>query len=104
MFRHARAATPDPARPAPLPPLPAAALLGLAGAAAVTLLTELLPVGVLPPMGAALHVSPARIGLLTTGYAAAATLAAVPLTAATRSLGRRPLLTCLLAGLAVANV
>src|SRR5436305_1213974 len=86
------------------PRLPLAALLGLAGGAAVTLLTELLPVGVLPQMSSALHVSAARIGLLAGGYAAAATVAAVPLTALTRPLGRRPLLTGLLAGLALANL
>jgi predicted MFS family arabinose efflux permease len=79
-------------------------LLGLAGGAAVTLLTELLPVGVLPQMSSALHVPAARIGLLAGGYAAAATVAAVPLTALTRPLGRRPLLTGLLAGLALANL
>src|SRR5205823_5472341 len=53
------------------PRLPLAALLGLAGGAAVTLLTELLPVGVLPQMSSALHVSAARIRLLAGGSAAA---------------------------------
>lgn len=110
MFRDAPArpgAPPSHGGPLTGPPvarLPVAALLGLAGSAAVTLLTELLPVGVLPQMSSALHVSPAQIGLLASGYAAAATVAAVPLTALTRSLGRRPLLTGLLAGLALANV
>jgi predicted MFS family arabinose efflux permease len=92
------------ARRAAAPRLPLPALLTLAGSAAVTLLTELLPAGVLPQMSAALQVTPARIGFLASAYAAAAALAAIPFTALTRSLARRPLLIGLLAALAVANL
>ena len=92
------------APPKAVPPLPVTALLSLSASAAVTLVTELLPVGVLPQMSAALHVSPASVGALATGYAAAAAVAAVPLTALTRALDRRRLLVVLLAMLALANV
>jgi predicted MFS family arabinose efflux permease/uncharacterized RmlC-like cupin family protein len=85
-------------------PLPLLALLSLAGSAAVTLLTELLPAGVLPQMSAALQVPPARIGFLASGYAAAAAVAAIPFTALARALPRRPLVAGLLLALAVADV
>jgi predicted MFS family arabinose efflux permease len=91
-----------PARGAP-PRLPLLALTSLAGSAAVTLLTELLPAGVLPQMSSALQVAPARIGFLASGYAGAAALAAIPFTALGRSLPRRPLVIGLLAVLAVAD-
>jgi predicted MFS family arabinose efflux permease len=86
------------------PRLPLLALMSLAGSAAVTLLTELLPAGVLPQMSAALQVPPARIGFLASGYAAAAAVSAIPFTMVARPMARRPLLIGLLAVLAVANV
>jgi predicted MFS family arabinose efflux permease len=86
------------------PRLPLLALTSLAGSAAVTLLTELLPAGVLPQMSSALHVPPARIGFLASGYAAAAAVAAIPFTALARSLARRPLVVGLLFVLALADV
>ena len=73
---------PDPAPPARPPALPLGALLALASTAALILVTELLPVGLLAPMGAALHQSEGRIGFLASGYAAAATVGAIPLTRA----------------------
>ena len=86
------------------PRLPLPALMSLAGSAAATLLTELLPAGVLPQMSSALQVPPARIGFLASGYAAAAAVAAIPFTALARSMPRRPLVTGLLFVLAVADV
>jgi predicted MFS family arabinose efflux permease len=91
------------ARERAAPRLPLLALTSLAGSAAVTLLTELLPAGVLPQMSSALHVSPTGIGFLASGYAAAAALAAIPFTALARSVPRRPLVIGLLAVLALAN-
>jgi predicted MFS family arabinose efflux permease len=79
-------------------------LLGLSAAAAVTLLTELLPAGVLPQMSTSLEVSEGRIGYLASAFALASTAAAIPFTALTRGLPRRPLLLGLLVGLAVANL
>jgi len=94
-----------PQRPsASRPRLPLPALMTLAGSAAITLLTELLPVGVLPQMSSSLQVPPAWIGFLASAYAAAAALAAIPFTVLARPLARRPLLIGLLAVLAVANV
>jgi predicted MFS family arabinose efflux permease len=84
--------------------LPLLALMSLAGSAAITLLTELLPTGVLPQMSTALHVPPARIGFLASGYAAAAAVSAIPFTALARPLARRPLVIGLLVVLAVADL
>ena len=85
------------------PRLPLLGLSALSATAALILVTELLPVGLLPQMSASLGVSEGRVGFLATAYAGAATLAAIPLTAVTRGLPRRPLLLGLLAGFAVAN-
>jgi predicted MFS family arabinose efflux permease len=84
--------------------LPLLALTSLAGSAAITLLTELLPTGVLPQMSTALHVPPARIGFLASGYAAAAAVSAIPFTALARPLARRPLVIGLLVVLAAADL
>ncbi|MFL6099208.1 MAG: MFS transporter [Actinomycetales bacterium] len=84
--------------------LPYAALTGLSTTAALILVTELMPIGVISAMGAALHVSDGRVGFLASAYAGAATVSAIPLTAATRRLPRRPLMLCVLAGFALGNV
>jgi predicted MFS family arabinose efflux permease len=68
------------------------------------LVTELLPVGLLPQMSRALGVPEGRVGFLATAYAAAATVGAVPLTALTRGRNRRPLLLALVAGFAVVDL
>ncbi|MGH3099208.1 MAG: MFS transporter [Streptosporangiales bacterium] len=75
----------------------------MSSAAALTLLTELLPTGVLPAMAASLHTTPSRIGFLASAFATASTVAAIPLTTLALRLPRRALLLGLLAGLAVAN-
>jgi predicted MFS family arabinose efflux permease len=72
--------------------LPYGALLALATAA-----------GLLPQMSAGLNVSQALIGQLVTLYAVGSMLAAIPLTIATRSWRRKPLLLTAIAGFAVAN-
>lgn len=83
--------------------LPVAALLALAAAAFITILTEALPAGLLPDMARGLGVSEAWVGQTVTVYALGSLLAAMPLTAATRGLRRRPLLLAALAGFVVAN-
>lgn len=83
--------------------MPYAALTGLAATAALILMTELLPVGVLAPMRVSLGVSQGRVGFLASAYAAAATVSAIPLTALTRRLPRRPLLIGVVAGFALGN-
>ncbi|MGQ3673037.1 MFS transporter [Xanthobacter sp. TB0136] len=83
--------------------LPWAALLALAMAAFITILTEALPAGILPQMAQGLAVSEAWIGQTVTIYAIGSLVAAIPLTAATQSLRRRPLLLAAIAGFVVAN-
>ncbi|MBB6559062.1 putative MFS family arabinose efflux permease [Acidovorax soli] len=83
--------------------LPLAALLALAMAAFITILTEALPAGLLPQMAQGLAVSEAWVGQTVTAYAIGSLVAAVPLTTATQGLRRRPLLLAAIAGFAIAN-
>ncbi len=83
--------------------LPWTALLALAMAGFLTILTEALPAGLLPLMSADLQVSPTLVGQLITVYAVGSLLAAIPLTALTRNWRRRPLLLIAIAGFAVVN-
>ena len=83
--------------------LPVSALLALAVAGFITILTEALPAGMLPAIAASLKVSQALAGQLVTVYAVGSLLAAIPLTLATQRLRRRPLLLSAIAGFAIAN-
>ncbi|MCW2477330.1 MFS transporter [Candidatus Symbiopectobacterium sp. NZEC151] len=83
--------------------LPLASLLALATAAFITILTEALPAGLLPQMAQGLAVSEAWVGQTVTFYAIGSLVAAIPLTAATQGMRRRPLLLSALAGFAIAN-
>ncbi|WP_411849722.1 MFS transporter [Stenotrophomonas sp. LGBM10] len=83
--------------------LPLGGLLALACAGFVTILTEALPAGLLSPMSADLGVSRALVGQLVTVYALGSLLAALPMTALTRRLPRRPLLLAAIAGFALVN-
>ncbi|WP_423211511.1 MFS transporter [Paracoccus yeei] len=85
------------------PRMPLSALLALAAAAFITILTEALPAGLLPQMARGLGVSEAWIGQTVTVYALGSLMAAMPLTAATQGLRRRPLLLAALAGFALSN-
>lgn len=69
----------------------------LAGATFVGVTTEHLPIGLLPAMSRDLGVTEATTGLLVTGYAVTVAATAIPLTAITRRIDRRALLTALLA-------
>jgi predicted MFS family arabinose efflux permease len=84
--------------------LPLLGLLALATASFLTILTEALPAGLLPQMGADLGVSEALAGQLITVYAVGSLLAAIPLTTATRKWRRRPLLIAAIIGFALANI
>ncbi|QRN38968.1 MFS transporter [Pectobacterium carotovorum] len=84
--------------------LPIASLLALATAAFITILTEALPAGLLPQMAQGLAVSEAWVGQTVTIYAMGSLAAAIPLTAATQGVRRRPLLLAAIAGFAVANM
>lgn len=82
---------------------PMSALLALAMAGFITILTEALPAGLLPQMSAELGVTPSVAGQLITVYAIGSLVAAMPLTAATQHFPRKPLLLCAIAGFAVVN-
>ena len=62
-----------------------------------------LPAGLLPQMAHSLAVSEALVGQLVTIYAVGSLLAAIPLTAMTQRLRKRPLLLAAIGGFAVAN-
>jgi predicted MFS family arabinose efflux permease len=83
--------------------LPLAALLALATAGFITVMTEAMPAGLLPQMSSGLNASQALIGQLVTLYALGSILAAIPLTIATRGWRRKPLLLAAIAGFAIAN-
>lgn len=83
--------------------LPLGGLLALAMAAFITLLTEILPSGLLPQMAGSLGQSEALIGQLITAFAVGSLVAAIPLTIATQNWRRRTLLLLAIAGFAVAN-
>lgn len=83
--------------------LPLGALMALSAAGFITLMTEVMPAGLLLPIGASLGTSPGMTGQLVTVYAAGSLLTAIPLTALTRDLGRRLLLTLAVGGFAIVN-
>ena len=83
--------------------LPVAGLLALAMTGFVAILTETLPAGLLPQIGAGLGVSDALAGQLVTAYAAGSLIAAIPLTAATQGWRRRPVLLLAIAGFLAFN-
>ncbi|WP_313518180.1 MFS transporter [Pseudomonas sp.] len=83
--------------------MPLGGLLALACAGFITILTEALPAGLLPQLGAGLGVSPALVGQMVTLYALGSLLAAIPLTIATRGWRRRPLLLIAIGGFALVN-
>lgn len=81
-----------------------AGLLVLALASFGAVATELLPVGLLPAIGAAFGTSEATTGLLVSCYAAVVMALAVPLTLAARRLPARRALLLTMAGYTVANL
>ncbi|MCG7596983.1 MFS transporter [Mycobacterium sp. C3-094] len=79
------------------------ALLSLALASALAVTTEMLPVGLLPDLGAAFGVSDSTTGLLVGLYAVMVAICAVPLTIATSRFARKPLLMATVAGYVLSN-
>ncbi|WP_246690971.1 MFS transporter [Neorhizobium alkalisoli] len=69
----------------------------------ITILTEALPAGLLPQIGAGLAISDALVGQMVAIYAAGSLIAAIPLTAATQGIRRRPLLLAAVMGFTIAN-
>ncbi|PKQ89797.1 MFS transporter [Paenibacillus sp. BGI2013] len=72
--------------------LPWVGLIPLALAGFISLLTEIIPAGLLPQISEGLGISEALAGQFITLYALGSVLAAIPLTTATRGWRRRPLL------------
>ncbi|WP_340610989.1 MFS transporter [Xenorhabdus bharatensis] len=87
-----------------LPRLPVLALLALAASIFITILTETLPAGLLLPISAGLKISEAMAGQLVTAYAIGSLIAAIPLSIATRSWDRRPLLILTMVSFAIINL
>ena len=79
-------------------------LLSLAMASCLAVTTEMLPVGLLPDIGATFSMPESVTGLLVTLYAMMVAALAVPLTVATTRFPRRPLLLATLLGYVVSNV
>lgn len=71
-------------------------LVMLSVGAFVWLVTEVMPIGLLTDIAQGLHVSPAQVGLLVTGYAWLVALTAIPLTLLTSGVDRRTLVAGLL--------
>lgn len=84
--------------------LPLAALLALSMAAFLTLLTEIMPAGLLSSIAEGLDVSESLAGQFITAYAVGALIAAIPVTALTQGIRRRPLLLTAILGFALVNL
>ncbi|MGN6677935.1 MAG: MFS transporter [Streptosporangiaceae bacterium] len=84
--------------------LPLLGLLALSAAACIDVMTDLLPAGLLPQMGASLRVPDSLIGYLVSAFAIASAVAAIPVTAALSRIPRRVALIGALAGFALCNV
>lgn len=83
--------------------LPVLGLLALATACFIGMMTEAMPAGLLPQIGADLNVSQALTGQLVTAYAIGSIIAAIPLTAMTRGWRRRSVLLLAIGGFLVLN-
>jgi predicted MFS family arabinose efflux permease len=88
---------------APTDRLPVAALLALAMTGFICIVTETLPAGLLPQVGAGLGVSQALAGQMVTAYALGSVTAAIPLTIATQGWRRRNALLLTIVGFLVFN-
>ncbi|GKW03846.1 MFS transporter [Pectobacterium odoriferum] len=84
--------------------LPLGALLALAMAAFITLLTEIMPAGLLSSIAEGLNVSESLAGQFITAYAVGALVAAIPVTTLTQGMRRRPLLLFAIFGFALVNL
>jgi predicted MFS family arabinose efflux permease len=81
-----------------------AGLLVLAVSVFAAVTTELVPVGLLPQLSSAFHVSTSVAGLLVSAYAVMVAALSVPLALATRRLPRKPVLLTTIGGYVVSNV
>lgn len=83
--------------------LPVAGLLALAMTGFICIMTETLPAGLLPEIGAGLHISSALAGQMVTAYALGSLSAAIPLTLVTQRWRRRRVLLLAIIGFVVFN-
>ncbi|WP_260858792.1 MFS transporter [Paraburkholderia sp. BCC1885] len=83
--------------------MPWSALLALATAAFVTILTEALPAGVLSQIAASLRVSESLAGQFVTFYALGCVVATIPLAQAVRRYRQRSVILVAIAGFAIVN-
>jgi predicted MFS family arabinose efflux permease len=83
--------------------LPLGNLLPLAMAGFITLMTEVIPAGLLPQIGVGLGIAESMAGQFVTAYAAGSLVTAVPLIVLTQTMRRRTLLLAALAGFAIVN-
>ncbi|EPL9568280.1 MFS transporter [Providencia rettgeri] len=79
-------------------------LLALASAAFITLLTEIVPAGLLSKIALSLETNESIVGQFITTYALGAMIAAIPITLLTHKLRRRPLLLFAVTGFAAVNL
>jgi predicted MFS family arabinose efflux permease len=94
----------SPTNRASTPGLPIFGLLALATASFVSILTEALPAGLLPAISRDLEVSEAAVGQMVTTYALASLILAIPVTAMTQGVRRKPLLLAAISGFAAGNI
>ncbi len=83
--------------------LPLGGLLALALAGFITLMTEVMPAGLLPQISTSLGIAESMAGQLVTAYAAGSLMTAIPLMTVTQTLRRRGLLLIALGGFAIVN-
>ncbi|WP_247880880.1 MFS transporter [Brucella intermedia] len=83
--------------------LPVGALLALAMAGVITLMTEVMPAGLLQQISPSLGITDSLAGQMISVYAAGSFLTAIPLITFTQKLRRRPLLLMAIVGFAVVN-
>ena len=83
--------------------LPVAGLLALAMTGFIAILTETMPAGLLPQIGADLNISAALTGQIVSLYALGSLVAAIPVTAAPQGWRRRPRLLLAVVGFLVFN-
>jgi predicted MFS family arabinose efflux permease len=86
------------------PRWPMPSLLVMSATVFLSVTTELVPAGLLPAMSHDLHVTPGRLGLLVTAFAAVMAISAAPLGFATTRFPPRALLTATLLGYTASNV
>lgn len=83
--------------------LPLFSLLALSTSAFITLLTEIMPAGLISPISLGLRISEAMTGQFITAFALGAVLTAIPAMTYTKKLRRKPLLMFAVGGFAVVN-